>query len=332
MSEPVSETLLIAVSLIFLVASLAVLYPFRPFRTRKRAALVMAASFALVLVSAPREPATELADAAGAAPAPASAAAGQAAAPSEAAARLSEEAVAAAGAGQWGVARNRLDAVQRLGVATDDLTARMVEAALAHIRPLPASDAEANRAGYAFLAVLQPDEPAHAAARDRYAETIRAEEEARRAALMERLRRHHDRIGGVTWITHVDAPRHTDSRSTVHLYMGQRDGNPRPWLRMKVQYAADRWLFVERVEAWHDGVREPLIGGRFERDHNHRIWEWLDVTPDARQIEVLHSLAHAREAVLRFHGRQYVRDVTLSAADKRALREMLAAHSALAGL
>ncbi|MCC6007947.1 MAG: hypothetical protein JJU40_09730 [Rhodobacteraceae bacterium] len=335
-----SDAVFVPVVLVFLVASLALLYPFRPFRTRKRAGLVMLVAFGLVMATVPPEPGetgTQVAALGGGSMTDAATAPARAASePAAAALQSAERAVAAAGAGRWAEATRHKEAAIRGGIAEDELRSRIEAAALSHVRPLPASELDANRAGYAFLAALLPEEPLHAAARDRYAALIEeaearalAEAEASRAALLQRLRHRHDRVGGVTWISHPDAPRYTNSRSTVHLYMGQRDGGTRPWLRMKVQYTADRWLFVQRVEAWHDGVREPLVTGRFERDHDHRIWEWSDVTPDARQIEVLRSLAGAREAVLRFHGRQYVRDVTLSADDRRALREMLEAHEAL---
>ncbi len=43
----------------------------------------------------------------------------------------------------------------------------------------------------------------------------------------------------------------------------------------------------------------------------------------------LEDLANAKDAVLRFHGQQYTKDHTLSAGDKKALREMLEAYQAL---
>ncbi|MEJ6403494.1 hypothetical protein [Yoonia sp. 2307UL14-13] len=81
--------------------------------------------------------------------------------------------------------------------------------------------------------------------------------------------------------------------------------------------------------AWHDGIREPLISGRFDRDNNTDIWEWRDVTPDSYQIEVMRSLANTDEAILRFEGSQYRRDVTLSEGDKQAVRDVLLAYAVM---
>ena len=43
----------------------------------------------------------------------------------------------------------------------------------------------------------------------------------------------------------------------------------------------------------------------------------------------LEDLANDNDAVPRFHGQQYTKDHTLSAGDKKALREMLEAYQAL---
>jgi hypothetical protein len=98
---------------------------------------------------------------------------------------------------------------------------------------------------------------------------------------------------------------------------------------LKVQYAASDWLFVNTVYAWHDGVKELLVAGQFERDNNSTIWEWQDVAPSDLQVTILESLANAKEAVLRFEGQQYRKDVTLSSADKKAIREVLTAYRAM---
>lgn len=100
-------------------------------------------------------------------------------------------------------------------------------------------------------------------------------------------------------------------------------------MRMKVIHTASNWLFVRKVTAWHDGIKEPLVSGIFERDNNSDIWEWVDVNPDVYQLEVLRSLANARKAILRFEGDQYYRDVKLSSGDKKAIREVLLAYEVM---
>lgn len=190
------------------------------------------------------------------------------------------------------------------------------------VRPLPASEVEKNLAGYELLAAIRPENATYTQKVTHYSNR---KKQARQAAVA-RLRRSEDKVEGITWYHHPNEPKHVNSRSTAYLYVGQRGKTGRPWLRLKVQYTASSWLFVENVIAWHDGIKEPLISGRFERDNNSTIWEWQDVSPTGYQLEVLRSLASAKEAILRFEGLQYRKDVTLSARDKKAIREVLLAY------
>ena len=100
---------------------------------------------------------------------------------------------------------------------------------------------------------------------------------------------------------------------------------------MKIQYTASDWLFVQTVSAWGGAVKEPLSDGPFERDNNSTIWEWVDVVPSGYQMEVLRTLATSKEAILRFEGQQYHKDVTLSSGDKQALRDVLTAYDVMMG-
>lgn len=222
----------------------------------------------------------------------------------------------------WSDAREQYNTLIVSGLANDkfkdEIEARMLEL----VRPLPASEREANLKGYQFLAAVRPNN-------SQYGTKIQSYEEANNAARQRAvtiLRQDEDRVEGITWYKHPNQPRYLNSRSTAYLYIGKKGAAGRPWLRMKVQYTSSDWLFVKRVIAWHDGIKEPLISGRFERDNNSTIWEWMDVTPDDNQIEVLRSLANANEALLRFEGDQYRKDVKLSAGDKKAIREVLEAY------
>lgn len=225
----------------------------------------------------------------------------------------------------WPQATTRFRAMDGAGYDMEEFRAEIEERALALVRPLPASDLEGNMAGYRFLAAVRADNSTYAERAQQYEDRI----ERQRRAVLDRLRRSEDRVAGVTFFHHQNAPRHLNSRSTVSLYIGTRNNDRRPWLRMRVQYAASNWLFVERVIAWHNGISEPLVTGQFERDNHSSIWEWIDRTPTELQLEILRSLSTASEAILRFEGRQYRRDVTLSEGDKRALREVLQAFEVM---
>ncbi|MFA7434190.1 MAG: hypothetical protein WCZ72_10830 [Gemmobacter sp.] len=302
-------------AILCLVALTGIIWPFRPFRKRRNALFTLIAAFGLLAVIAP-DPEPQSASALVRLPDTAPKA------PQDAEVAALRQAVET---GQWSSALEQLRTLERRGADSAPLVEELEDRLLALVRPLPAAEMQANLAGYELLSALRPDETHYVAKVDEYRAAI-ARSRSDAVAL---LQRNHDRIEGITWYQHPNRPQYTNSRSTVYLYIGQREGS-RPWLRMKVQYAARDWLFVDRVVAWHDGVREDLHAGRFQRDNNTTIWEWADVTPTPYQLEVLRSLSEAREAILRFHGQKYHRDVTLSRSDKLALAEMLRAWEAMA--
>ena len=336
----VSIVLLIA----FLVSIAGIVYPFRPFRTRKRAFIALGVSLVAIMVLAPKvesedqvasamEPAVEVPATESGQPAEetSSETADRAAtrATEERARQIAEreEKIRTyAETLQWKRAREEFDHLRRSWTASEEFTAKLEATVIEMVRPLPASERELNLAGYRLLAVLRPEDGAYSAKVDQYEKAI----ETHKAALIGKFRKKEDKVEGITFYQHPNEPKYLNSRSTVYLYIG-RKGNGRPWLRMKVQYAAENWLFVERVDAWYLGVKEPLVVGGFNRDNNSRIWEWVDIKPDDYQLEVLRALAKAPESILRFQGQQYHRDVTLSAGDKKAIAEVLEAYDLMLG-
>lgn len=197
---------------------------------------------------------------------------------------------------------------------------RIETALVERVGPLPASQALDNFYGYRALASLRPDNPAYKEKHAAYRES------ATRGALA-RLQVKEDKLEGVRFYSHPNSPRFLNSRSAVYPYIG-RKGEDRFWLRLKIQYAASDWLFVQQVLVYVDGNRLVLHEGRFDRDNNTEIWEWVDIAPDAGTIAILQRIASSKEATLRFVGNQYRKDVTISAADKRAIRDILDAYEA----
>jgi len=211
------------------------------------------------------------------------------------------------------------------GYNTNSIASEAEPRILAFVTPIPATRYQENLEGYELLALLRPDNQNYQSKVSHY----RSKLEEEREHAVTKLTRSEDRIEGITWYKHPNQPNYLNIRSTVYLYIGKKGEAIRPWLRMQVQYTSSDWLFVERVFAWHDGTKELLIDGPFERDSNTTIWEWIDVAPSDSQIKTLRALADSEESILRFEGAQYRRDVTLRANDKQALREVLLAYEVM---
>lgn len=192
-----------------------------------------------------------------------------------------------------------------------------------YAKPLPASDATANKEAYQALAKLLPDNKSHAQKAESYA---RAEIE-RNDGILRKLKKNTDEFTGTTFYQHPSKPRYADSRTYFLPYLGASKGQV--WMRFVVHYTADDWLFIEQASFNIDGDIVPLPDTEWKRDNDSEIWEWTDI-PVALPIRaLLHRIADSKKTVVRFEGRQYFNNVTVSADDKQAIKDMFTAEEAL---
>ena len=171
-----------------------------------------------------------------------------------------------------------------------------------------------------------------AEARER--EREREELERRRRAAVASLWSRTDDVEGITWYFDRESSRYVDSASRVVLYMGRR-GQAKPWLIFSVRYKADDWLFIQSYTFNVDGQNFRIDASGFddvERDNGYGgIWEWYTTTAGAKELEIARAIVNSTNAVVRYHGRQYYRDRTITNAEKQGLQRILDAYTALGG-
>lgn len=147
-----------------------------------------------------------------------------------------------------------------------------------------------------------------------------------------KLRSQYDEMNGVTWYYDKSTPQYTNYNS-FHLYMGQKEGG-KPWLRFRIQYTADDWLFIESFVIKTDYTSHTISTsyGQVETDHGSgKIWEWYDVKMDNRLYSIVIEIIESKSVKLRCNGKQYYKDRTLSAKEKQGLQNVLDAYEALGG-
>jgi len=142
----------------------------------------------------------------------------------------------------------------------------------------------------------------------------------------------HDKMRGITWYKHAAVPKY-DNINTFYLYFGITDDQILTPLRLKITYSSDSWLFVQSVWGKSDGkkIDLPQVSGTimgWERDNSGgKIWEWSDAPVDTdTEIAAVRQISISKETIVRFEGRQYYGDRTLTAAQLLALRETIAAY------
>lgn len=209
---------------------------------------------------------------------------------------------------------------------------------LAHLAKTPKSDLEARRAAFAELATLVPSNSEYAAQRDAYRKAVadaeakrKAQQEAERKAAIAALRKTTDKVEGITWYHDPTSPQ-TNRSKAFYLYIGEKSGSL-PWLRLRVQYYADDWLFVQNYVVSVEGMKLEGSGraADWERDNDSDIWEWLDVTPTSADLAMIVTVVESKDATLRYNGRQYYKDVKITAQQKAAFKRVLLAYEAMGG-
>lgn len=163
------------------------------------------------------------------------------------------------------------------------------------------------------------------------AETKRAEQAqlAVYRAALSKMRVETDKFNGIKFYTDRSTPYYANY-STFHLYIG-KSGDGDPYLRFKVRYSDDDWLFVESASINIDGdVRVLDVGSDWDRDNGSGdIWEWVDVPATESHLSLVRDVINSKSAVIRYFGSQYRDDRTITSAQKRALQNVLDAFEAL---
>jgi hypothetical protein len=163
------------------------------------------------------------------------------------------------------------------------------------------------------------------------AEKEKAEKE-RLANATKKLRTKYDDVKGITWYYDKSAPQYTNCNS-FHIYMGTQK-NSTPWLRFRIQYTADDWLFIQSyiIKTDNSSYTISTSYGDVEQDNGSGgIWEWLDVSMDNEKYNIIKDIISSKTVKLRYEGQQYYKDRIITYSEKIGLKNVLDAYEALGG-
>jgi hypothetical protein len=157
-------------------------------------------------------------------------------------------------------------------------------------------------------------------------------ERDRLANATKKLRTKYDDMKGITWYYDKSTPQYTNYNS-FHIYMGQ-ENKGKPWLRFRIQYAADNWLFIGSyiIKTDNQSYTISTSYGDVETDHGHGgIWEWYDVSFTSNYYSIVKDIIKSKNVKLRCIGTQYYKDRTITEKEKQGLQNILDAYEALGG-
>ncbi len=166
---------------------------------------------------------------------------------------------------------------------------------------------------------LQPTEPP-----PEEAEKIREAAAKARAALRTKV----DKLEAVIWYMDPGSPRYANANA-FYVYFGEKSGVLTAGMRLKIQYHSDNWLFIQSFTVFADSERFDRQNVRFEGDNSSKVWEWYDEPATPQDMEMIMAVINSKDATIRFYGRQYQADRTITAKQKAALKNVITAYQAI---
>ena len=157
-----------------------------------------------------------------------------------------------------------------------------------------------------------------------------AAEEAHRKSIAN-LRTSIDEVNAITWHQHRSSP-DSNASNGFFSYIGKKGDDV--WLRLKITYTDEDWLFIKRYTFNIDGSNYPVSidwGDRKSDNSGGQIWEWVDLMVDSEAYALLEKVRDSKRTILRYEGNQYYKDRDVSQQEKQAVREILIAYEAMGG-
>ena len=137
---------------------------------------------------------------------------------------------------------------------------------------------------------------------------------------------------GKTWHKPKSAPKYTNRNGIFFYFQSVKDVPSN--FRFRIQYHADDWLFIKKVQFSIDGNAYEFVPSNTETDSGNggRIWEWFDERMSSpSELEIVHALANAKTARMKLIGSQYHKVKDISATEIRSMRQARDLYVAMGG-
>lgn len=154
-------------------------------------------------------------------------------------------------------------------------------------------------------------------------------EEAERLSSLNRLKKQHDDISGITWYKQPYFTHYTNS-NRASIYMGTREGSS-PWLRLQMTYQGEDWIFFERAYLSYEGNTREIEFDKYREkktDVGGGVSEWIDVSVSEALIGFLREFSSSSDAKMRLSGK-YSKTRNLSENERKGIRDVLAGYDVL---
>ena len=163
-------------------------------------------------------------------------------------------------------------------------------------------------------------------------EEIKKAEEERKKKLNEKLsslRKVADEVSGNTWYYDVNSEKYTNAND-FQLYLGEVNGQF--WPRVRIQFCAENWLFIESYIISVDGTNynfNPSYDDIKRDNDNGIVWEWYDFYPTNSNLKMMQEVVDSEKTILRHQGDIYYEDRIISNQEKQSIKNILDIYNML---
>ena len=143
------------------------------------------------------------------------------------------------------------------------------------------------------------------------------------------LSKKYDDVNGIMWFSSKQT-NHKVWSNMASLYIGK--DNSQVWLRLKMSYYGDDWIFFENAYLSYEGNTYAI---QFDKYHDKKtensggmVWEWIDVNVDSQLLTYLKDFVRGEAPKMRLSGK-YTHTRNLSTKEIKSMQEILLAYDVL---
>jgi hypothetical protein len=172
-------------------------------------------------------------------------------------------------------------------------------------------------------------------------ERLLAEKKAREAKLkaekekqqklnaLKKLKKEYDDVSGITWYKNPYFT-HYDNVNRTSIYIGKKEKST--WLRLKMSYQGDNWIFFEHAYLSYDGNTKEIAFNKYDdkktENESGGVWEWIDVSVSPDVEKFLREFAKSKNAKMRLSGK-YSETRNLTWNEKQGIIDVLNGYDAI---
>ena len=157
----------------------------------------------------------------------------------------------------------------------------------------------------------------------------KAAAEKKRLQAVNKLKKKYDDVSDITWYKNPYFTHYNDENLTS-IYIGRSESSV--WLRLKMSYTGDDWIFFEKAYLSYDGNTREISFNRYDDKESDNdggyVWEWIDISVDDYLLSFLKEMVNGKSIKMRLSGK-YTKTRNLSVNEIQGIKDVLLAYDVL---